>query len=344
MIDSARDPLRIGVLGASRIAERSIVSPARLTGHRLVAVAARDPQRARDFAARHGVERVLPSYDEVVSDPDVDVVYNPLANGLHAPWNLAALEAGKHVLTEKPSAANATEADEVERAVDRAGTAFLEGFHYLFHPLFQRVEELVASGAVGEIESVVAPMRMPAPDDGDPRWDLSLAGGALMDLGCYSLHAARRLGTFAGGEPRLVRAVSGERTGRPGVDEWLTADLVYPSGAVAVAGAHMAAPEWDFSLTVTGTTGTIRVPNFVQPHADDRLVVRDASGERTERLGGRSSYTHQLARFADRVRTGGVLPIDARDAAAHMRLIDAAYVAAGLSPRPVAPAPPRPPG
>jgi predicted dehydrogenase len=333
-VDEPDEPLRIGVLGASRIAETSIVAPAKLCGHRLVAVAARDPERARAFADRHGIERVLDSYDAVIADPEVEVVYNPLPNGLHAPWNLTALGAGKHVLTEKPSAANARDAATVETAVGRSDGSFMEGFHYLFHPLFQRVLDMVGSGAIGELESVTAPMRMHAPAEVDPRWDLALAGGAVMDLGCYSLHVVRVLGQFAGGEPHLVWAEAGERAGHPGVDEWLTAELVYPSGAQAVAGCHMASPEWDFSLTVTGTNGTIHAPNFVQPHLDDRLVVTDAFGTRTERLGTRSSYTFQLEAFAAHVREGAALPLDARDATVHMELIDATYAAAGLGPRP----------
>ena len=112
-------PLRIGILGAARIAEQAIVGPARATGDRLVAVAARDPERAKAFAERHGVERALGSYAEVLADPEVDVVYNPLANSLHGPWNLAAVRAGKHVLSEKPFASNAAEAREVRDAALR---------------------------------------------------------------------------------------------------------------------------------------------------------------------------------------------------------------------------------
>ena len=113
--------LKIGVLGASRIAELAIVGPAHELGHRLVAVAARDPQRAQLFAEKHGVERILASYDEVVNDPEVDVVYNPLANAFHAPWNLAAVTAGKPVLTEKPFACDRAEAQRVAAAADAAG-------------------------------------------------------------------------------------------------------------------------------------------------------------------------------------------------------------------------------
>jgi len=141
--------LRIGVLGASRIAELAIVGPAHELGHRLVAVAARDPLRARGFAEKHGVERVLASYDEVINDPEVDAVYNPLANSLHAPWNLAAIAAGKPVLTEKPYARDRAEAERVAHAADAAGITVMEGFHYLFHPVTRRALELAADGTLG---------------------------------------------------------------------------------------------------------------------------------------------------------------------------------------------------
>lgn len=114
------EPLRIGILGAARISGASLIGPARATGHRVVAVAARDRSRAEAYAAEHGVERVAESYAELIADPEVEVVYNPLANGLHGPWNLAALAAGKHVLSEKPSASNAEEAAEVREAAAKA--------------------------------------------------------------------------------------------------------------------------------------------------------------------------------------------------------------------------------
>src|SRR5256885_15028547 len=133
------EPLRIGVLGAARISERAIVPAAQETGTRLVAVAARDRDRAEAFAEAHGVERVLDSYADVIADPEVEAIYNPLANGLHAPWNLAAVQAGKHVLSEKPFASNAEEAVEVRDAAEAAGVVVLEGFHYLFHPVTQRL-------------------------------------------------------------------------------------------------------------------------------------------------------------------------------------------------------------
>ncbi|RNG20098.1 Gfo/Idh/MocA family protein [Streptomyces botrytidirepellens] len=328
------EPLRIGVLGAARIAELSIVGPARAGGHRLVAVAARDRGRAEAFAAAHGVERVAASYAALVTDPEIEVVYNPLANGLHGPWNLAALAAGKHVLTEKPSASNAEEAAEVHRAALTEGTVFMEGFHYPFHPVTRRLHDLLDGGELGELRHVETVVAMPAPPDTDVRWSLPLAGGALMDLGCYSLHAQRVLAPWAGGAPRLVAARGAERAGAPGVDEWLDADLEFPGGATGTARCHMAYDEWRMSCRVVGTRGEATAVNFVQPHLDDRVVVRTAAGERVEELGRRSSYTYQLEAFAAHLRRGAPLPLDAEDALTTMRLIDDCYRAAGFPVRP----------
>jgi predicted dehydrogenase len=175
-------PLRVGVLGAARIAELGIVKPAHATGTRLVTVAARDRRRAEAFAAEHGVERVSDTYAEVLADPEVEVVYNPLPNALHGPWNLAAVEAGKHVLSEKPFASTAEEAAEVRAAAHAAGVTVVEGFHYLFHPVVQRLFALLDDGVLGELQHVEAVIAMPEPDPSDPRWSFDLAGGALMDL------------------------------------------------------------------------------------------------------------------------------------------------------------------
>lgn len=331
------EPLRIGVLGAARIAENAIVTPARTVGARLVAVAARDRGRAETFAATYGVERVLDSYADVIADPEVEAVYNPLANGLHAPWNLAAVAAGKHVLSEKPFAADAAEAAEVRDAGVRAGVVVVDGFHYLYHPVTQRLHELLATGELGDLERVEVTMNTPAPEADDPRWSLPLAGGALMDLGCYSLHAHRVLAPWGGGEPTFVAARGGERDGVPGIDEWVDVDLAFPSGAVGRARCNMAAEELEMSCRVVGTRGEATAPNFVLPHLDDRLLVATADGDRVEHLGKRSSYTYQLEAFTASVRDGVPSPTDSDDAVATMTLIDQCYEAVGLGPRPRSP-------
>jgi predicted dehydrogenase len=203
----------VGILGAARIAERAIVKPAHATGTRLVTVAARDRRRAEAFAAGHGVERAVDSYAAVLADREVDVVYNPLPNALHGPWNLASIEAGKHVLSEKPFASTAEEAAEVHDAAQAAGVTVVEGFHYLFHPVMQRLFALIDAGEIGEVRHVETVIAMPEPDDDDLRWSFDLAGGALMDLGCYGLHANRHLGPLDRGRAQARRR-TGEGTGR----------------------------------------------------------------------------------------------------------------------------------
>ena len=327
---STTEPVRVGVLGAARIAELAIVKPAHATGTRLVTVAARDRQRAQAFASAHGVERVAGSYTEVLADPEVEVVYNPLPNALHGPWNLAAVEAGKHVLSEKPFASTAEEAAEVRAAAEVAGVTVVEGFHYLFHPVMQRLFALLDAGELGELQRVDALVAMPEPDEGDPRWSFDLAGGALMDLGCYGLHAHRALGRWAGGEPELVEARAKERTGAPGVDEWLEADLRFPSGATGAVRCSMAHPRFEMTLRVQGSRGEATVMDFVQPHKDDRVLVRTPGDTRTEQLGTRSSYIYQLEELIRALRGGTPMPTGPDDAVATAQLIDQCYRAAGL--------------
>jgi predicted dehydrogenase len=328
---SPQRTLRIGVLGASRIAEQAIVGPAHDLGHRLVAVAARDRGRATDFAEKYGVERVVDSYQAVIDDPEVDVVYNPLANALHAPWNLAAIAAGKPVLSEKPFARNRIEAMEVAAAADAAGVPVLEGFHYLFHPVTRRLLTLIGDGTLGELQKVEVLMTMPEPGPDDPRWSLELAGGALMDLGCYSLHVMRQIGELAGGAPQITAATAVQRD--PGVDESCNVELAFPGGATGHASHTMVADEYRFIIRAVGSAGEALVHDFIKPNGDDRLTIRTVAGTRVESLGKRPSYTYQLDAFAAHVLDGVALPIGTADAVENMAYVDAAYRAAGLAPR-----------
>ncbi|MEE3850952.1 Gfo/Idh/MocA family oxidoreductase [Gordonia sp. LSe1-13] len=326
-------PLRIGVLGASRIAESAIVGPARELGHRLVAVAARDRDRAAGFADKYGVERVHDTYDDVIADPDVDVIYNPLANALHGPWNLAAVRAGKPVLSEKPFARNESEAREVAAEARAAGVPVLEGFHYVFHPLMARTAELLDAGAIGTVRHIEVVMAMPSPAATDPRWSYDLAGGALMDLGCYSLHVSRVLGRWCGGPPEIIGGTAALRD--PQVDESCVLDLGYPNGAQCRHAVSMVAGEFVFSLQIVGDEGSLYLHDYLAPNRDDRLTIvssRDGTVQ-VERLGTRSTYTYQLEAFADAVRNGTELPIDLDDAVENMRYLDDAYRSIGLHPR-----------
>ena len=320
--------LRIGVLGASRIAEPAIVKPAQILGHRLVAVAARDRGRAEAFAQTHGVERVLDSYADLITDPEVDVVYNPLANAFHAEWNLKAIEAGKAVLTEKPFARNAAEAELVRNAARERNVPIMEGFHYLFHPITGRMFALLGDGTLGTLQRVEVIMRMPEPKPDDPRWSFDLAGGAVMDLGCYGLHVHRQLGRFAGGEPTVVAARAVERT--TGVDESMDIDLVFPNGATGSSINSMNSERFEMTLRLVGDRGEAFAHDYALQSGDDRITITTDAGTTVERLGTRSTYTYQLDVFAQHLADGTAFPIDVADAVTTMELIDSTYRAAGL--------------
>ncbi|HEY0238498.1 MAG TPA: Gfo/Idh/MocA family oxidoreductase [Friedmanniella sp.] len=337
-VQPASDPLlRLGILGASRIAVESVVAPARDGGARLVAVAARDPARAEQFAAEHGVERVVAGYEALIADPEVEVVYNALPNSLHGPWNLAAIAAGKHVLTEKPFASNAAEARAVAAAAAAAGVVVLDGFHYRYHPIFVRLLEVITGGEIGPLRSLEVRMLMPAPADDDLRWSLPLAGGVMMDLGCYALHVMSTTAAALGGVPELVRAEAVEGAGRPGVDQRFHVDLTLPGGATGELLCDMAHPGFEFSITATGELGAAKINNFIKVSSDDRLIIhRHGEAERVEHLGTRSSYHHQLDALTAAVRHQTPYPTDAADAVVNLELIDACYELAGLAPRPAA--------
>ena len=153
----ARDRLRFGVLGAARITPAALIAPAADSQRaQVVAIAARDPERARRFAEEHRIERVDPTYEALIENPDVDAVYNPLPASLHAQWTIQALERGKHVLCEKPFAANAPEAEQMVAAARERDRVLVEAFHYRYHPLANRIVEVVASGALGDVRRLEA--------------------------------------------------------------------------------------------------------------------------------------------------------------------------------------------
>jgi predicted dehydrogenase len=182
---------------------------------------------AAAFATRHGIPRVHAGYADVLADPDVDAVYVPLPNALHGHWTLRALAAGKHVLCEKPLAANRAEAEEVADAADRAGLVVMEALHYRYHPLAERMRTIVRD-ELGGVRRVDASVCVPLARSGDVRYQYDLAGGALMDTGCYALDVVRLLG---GEPPSVVSAAARTLRADRRVDRAVTAELAFPGGA-----------------------------------------------------------------------------------------------------------------
>ncbi len=320
-------PVRIGILGAARIAPAALIKPAKDSGEVVVvAVAARDRSRAQAFADKHGISRVYDSYEALVADPDLDAVYNPLPNGLHGKWTRAALEAGKHVLCEKPFTANADEARQIAELAAKSDRVVMEGYHYRYHPFALRVEEIIASGELGTLKRVEAVSSFWLPKFSDIRYDYALAGGSLMDLGCYAVDMVR---TFGGSTPEVVSAHAKLRGAQ--VDRAMTAELRFAAGHTGRIHCSM----WSidpprFTARVVGDRGELRL-NPVIPF--QRFTVRSEKGRRAEHFTMRPTYAYQLEAFAAAVLRGEPLKTTAGEAVKNMTLIDSIYRAAGLSPR-----------
>jgi predicted dehydrogenase len=326
--------VRFGVLGAARIAPAALLRPAASNGEVTVeAVAARDPARTTEFAARHKIPRIAETYEALVADPDIDAIYIPLPNSLHAEWTLAALAANKHVLCEKPFTANADEAVVVAaaagEAATRSGLVVMEAFHYRHHPLAHRMREIVDSGELGALRHIETWLCAPIFNKSDIRYQYGLAGGAMMDMGSYVVHMARLLG---GQEPTVVSARA-KLQGRD-IDRAMTAQLQFPGGHTASVHCSM----WSSSVLrlaarVTGERGELRVFNPIAPQFTSWLTVRSGGGRRIEIPSRRPTYAYQLETFCDAVLRGQPTLTTPDDAVANMQILDAVYRAANMRPR-----------
>ncbi|GAA2852195.1 oxidoreductase [Actinoplanes cyaneus] len=317
------------MLGAARIAPAALIKPARaVDGIEVAAIAARDRGRAAAFAAKHGIPAVHDSYQDLLADPSLDAVYIPLPNGRHAQWILAALDAGKHVLGEKPLTANAAQAREVQAAAERTGLVVMEAFHYRYHPVAARMAEIVHGGELGRIRRVETSMCFPLPIFSDIRYQYDLAGGALMDAGCYAVHCLRLLSPV---EPRVLAARALTMRRDPRVDRAMTADFDLGDGARGRIRASM----WSSTLLslrarVVGERGTLTVDNYAAPQVFHRFRVTVDGRRRRERFGGETTYARQLKAF---VRGGPANLTPPADSVATMTVIDEVYRAAGLPAR-----------
>ncbi|RMB59920.1 Gfo/Idh/MocA family protein [Tessaracoccus antarcticus] len=326
------NPIRIGILGAARITGRALIEPAAGRDDvQLAAVAARDRGRAEAYASEHGIATVLDSYDDVVDSPDLDAIYIPLPASHHAHWSIRALQAGKHVLVEKPFAANASEARQVAEVAAMSDTVLMEAFHYRYHALLPRLQEMLAMGLVGDVTDISATFDIHMPDRSNIRYQLPLGGGATMDLGCYPLHLVR---TLMGSEPEVLSA-SARRVDGGQVDEALEAKLQFHGGVTSTVRSSLLEDAEEQSARITGTLGTIDVDHFVHPQAGNRITLTVEGGTTTQEIPQQpSSYAAQLAAFVAAVRDGVAVATGPSDAVANMEVIDAMYRAAGLDPRP----------
>ena len=330
--------LRIGTLGSSRISSPALIEPAASVPEVTVAaVAARDLARAEAYALRHGLERAYGSYEELLADPDIDAVYNPLPNSLHGPWTLRAIEAGKHVLCEKPFASNADEAAQVAQAASASGLVVMEAMHYRYHPLIQRLTEVV--GELGPVRHIQAWTSFAIVDPGDIRYDYGLAGGAMMDGGCYAIDCLRLVGAGDGHREPSVTGALADPVDSGAVpeaaDRSLAVRLAFPGGATGwFESTFTRDGEFRADLHVICEDGLVHLDNFIFPGRGRLTATRDGAVVADEEGAGESTYVYQLRAFAAAIASGEPVPTSAASALVTMRLIDDAYRAAGLAPRP----------
>ena len=263
-------------------------------------------------------------------------MYNPLPNGLHGRWTLAALDAGKHVLCEKPFTANADEAEKVAAAAASSGLVVMEAFHYRYHPLIARVLEILRGGELGSLRRVDTRMCFPLPFPHDIRYQLDLAGGATMDAGCYAIHQAR---TLAGVEPTVHRR-AGQNAARPGSTAGCGRSCASRTSCTgSVESALDVFPADQPVGRVEGERGPLAdaadEPDHtaVLPSPAPRDPATGTERRRKEHVEGGPTYVYQLRAFAAAVREGAPFPTTPADAVANMKVIDAAYRTADLKPR-----------
>jgi predicted dehydrogenase len=323
-------PVRWGVLGVAKIATEKVI-PAMQKGAmcRIAAIASRDQGRAKGAAERLGIPQAYGSYEELLADPEIEAIYNPLPNELHVPWTEKALAAGKHVLCEKPIALDADEARRLIAAREASGKLVAEAFMVRFHPQWRRAREIVRAGAIGDVAAMQTLFTYRLLDPGNVR-NRPPGGGGLYDIGCYAILTARYI---FGAEPVRVAAAL-DLDPQFGTDRLASAILEFPGGrhltftaATQLAGAQ--------HVVMSGTGGRIEVKiPFNAPIDRPTEIVIDSGadlvggGARREEFPICDQYTLQGDAFAKAVRGEGLPEFGIEDAVANMKAIEACFRAA----------------
>jgi len=294
--------LRFAILGAARIAKAALIDPvSENPDATLEAIGASTRERALEYAMTHAIANAG-SYEEVVARDDVDVVYNALPPAGHFEWSLKALEAGKHVLLEKPATVNEADARALVEAANKAGKRLIEAFHYRWHPLFNRAVEIVQSGQLGELVSAEAEFSAPIVRRAQEfRWQAAQGGGALADLGCYPVSWLRQL---AGEEPAVTAAHQDLEP--DGIDRRTTAHFSFPNGLQAdvICDMDPVGGRKPPRLELIGTKGRLDIDNPLAPQYGSELILT-ADGQKTsETFPRRPSYAYQFDGIVDAILAG----------------------------------------
>ncbi len=323
------DKIRWGILSTSAHARRFIIPAIHRSSNGVVgAIASRNLERAKAIAAEMDIPNTYGSYEELIESPDIDAIFNPLPNHLHAKWSIEAAKAGKPVLCEKPLASDAAEAQQLVDFFAGAGVLLGEAFMYRHHPRTKHVKQMVQDGAVGKVLLADASFtfKMPPERANDIRLQSDMAGGALMDVGCYCVSVIRHM---LGEEPVAAKAFAqfGEKSG---VDEWLVGTMEFPSGALGHLDCGFRSPVTQY-YEIRGTEGRIRVEFAFTPHMDEQMTIRYWKGDdHYEEISTEAADQYQvmIEDFVDAMQNDRPIRFPVDDAVRNMAAIDKLYASA----------------
>jgi predicted dehydrogenase len=308
-------PVRWGILSTADINRKLLAGAALSPEVEVVAVGSRELGRAQAFAAEHGIPRAYGSYEELLADPSVEAVYIPLPNTLHCEWSIRALEAGKHVLCEKPMSSSPAEVEAAFDAAERTGFLLTEAFMYRHHPQAERLGQLIAEGAIGELRLVRSVFSYALFDESNIRLRSDLDGGALMDVGCYCISGSRLIA----GEPEA--AFGRAYTGPTGTDWAFTGSLRFPGGVLALFDCATCLSGRD-ELEAVGSEGSLFLDDPWHCQSPVIELRRDGQVERIE-LEKANPYRLELEDLGRAIRGGGAPLLGREDAVAQARVIAA---------------------
>ena len=291
--------LRWGLLSTARI-NKVLLPPLRSSArNELTAVASRDMARAQSYAKERNIPRVFGSYEAMLADPDIDVIYNPLPNSLHAEWTIKAAQAGKHILCEKPLANTVEEVDAMAEAAKKAGVVLMEAFMYRHHPQTLKVKELVDSGAIGKLQLLHGAVTFKIGNEDDVRLNASLGGGGIWDVGCYPISYSRLI---VGVEPGEVFGwqVTGQVSG---VDESFAGQMRFPNNVYALFDCGLRTPRRSY-IELAGDEGSLSIPQPFQPYENENIVLRNGDKEEVISIRGEDLYRGEVENMADAILDG----------------------------------------
>ena len=320
--------LNWGLLSTARI-NRALIPPLGASSrNRLLAVGSRSQEGANQYAQERNIPRAHGSYEALLADPEIDVIYNPLPNYLHAEWTIKAMEAGKHVLCEKPLALSVEEVDAVQEVARKHGRVVAEAFMYRHHPQTFKVQEIVNSGSLGDLKLIHGSFSFVITREKDVRLDLGMGGGSIWDIGCYPISYAR---TVVGKNP--LEVFGWQVTGHTGIDETFVGQMKFANNVHAQFDSSFVIPYHTF-MEIVGSEGRLYIPKPFQPQMDEKIHLTRGDNTETIEIKGQELYIGEVEDMADAILLGKEPRISLDDSRANVGVISALLDSARIG-RPV---------